>query len=75
MTGEARSATLEPSRVLVMVEQEAIAELIKLTLNHGVFHARDAQAHGRRQGWRRHGQAVVAPPCPLLKRDIGDEGR
>lgn len=26
-----------------MVEQESISELIKLTLNHGVFHARDAE--------------------------------
>src|SRR5687767_11450522 len=32
-----------PARVLVMVEQPLIAEVIKLTLNHGVYVTREAQ--------------------------------
>ena len=32
------------ARVLVMVEQPLIADVIKLTLNHGVYETRDAGA-------------------------------
>ena len=32
-----------PARVLVLVEQRLIAEMIKLTLNHGIYVTRDAQ--------------------------------
>ena len=32
-----------PARVLVMVEQPLIVEVIKLTLNHGVYVTREAQ--------------------------------
>jgi CheY-like chemotaxis protein len=32
-----------PARVLVMVDQPLIAEVIKLTLNHGVYLTREAR--------------------------------
>ena len=34
---------MDPARVLVMVEQPLIVEVIKLTLNHGVYVTREAQ--------------------------------
>src|SRR5688572_4455569 len=42
----AREATIPsggPARVLVMVEQPLIVDVIKLTLNHGVYVTREAQ--------------------------------
>ena len=47
-----------PARVLVLVDQRVIAELVKLTLNHGVFLARDTPDVGQAltvlAEWRPH---------------------
>lgn len=37
---------VEPIRVLVLTEQRLLAEMVKLTLNHGVYIARDAKDLG-----------------------------
>ena len=63
-----------PARVLVMVEQPLIADVIKLTLNHGVYVTREAQdlasATAVLKDWRPHlavvdmdiGNGLVMPP-------------
>ena len=40
---ESEDSARAPARVLVMVEQPLIVEVIKLTLNHGVYLTREAQ--------------------------------
>src|SRR3954469_7594065 len=39
---ESEASARTPARVLVMVEQPLIVEVIKLTLNHGVYVTREA---------------------------------
>ena len=45
-------STKNPTRVLVMVEQPLIVDVIKLTLNHGVYVTREATAV--LGGWQPH---------------------
>ena len=47
-----------PARVLVLVEQKLLADLVKLTLNHGTYVARDARTEAEAvtaiEDWRPH---------------------
>ena len=47
-----------PARVLVLVEQKLLADLVKLTLNHGTYVARDAETPAEAvraiEDWRPH---------------------
>ena len=36
-----RSPQIDPTKILVLVEQQSVAELVKLTLNHGVCVTRE----------------------------------
>ena len=70
-----------PTRVLVMVEQPLLVDVIKLTLNHGVYVTREARdvpaAAAMLAGWQPH-LAVIdmdiggnAPLPPLARRSEG----
>jgi DNA-binding response OmpR family regulator len=73
---ESEISSRTPARVLVMVEQPLIAEVIKLTLNHGVYVTREAQDVAEAtvvlEDWRPHlavidmdiGGGLIVPQVP-----------